>query len=147
MVWRLLREEFEPNCTVLTVKHDGDLVMIWGCFTQRAVGKLYILNRIMAKLCYRDTLEKNLLPSMEQFSLEQQCIFMHDSDPKHTFKLIKDWLKEKRIKTLVLPSYPLDFNLIENLCDELKRRVKKHQPKNKQKLESLLTGEWYFKSL
>ena len=31
---------------------------------------------------------------------------------------------------------------IENLWDELERRVKKHQPKNLQKVELQLTQEW-----
>lgn len=143
MVWRTPHEEFEPNCTVPTVKHGGGSVMIWGCFTQRGVGNLCILDRIMDRFYYREILERNLLPSIEQLSLQNQCIFMHDNDPKHTSKLIKDWLKEKKIETMPWPPYSPDFNPIENLWDELERRVKKHQPKNKQELESLLKQEWY----
>ena len=55
---------------------------------------------------------------------------MHDNDPEHTSRLIKDWLKRKRIQTLPWPLYSPDFSPIENLWDELERRVKKHQPKN-----------------
>ena len=29
MVWRTPREEFDPKCTVPTVKHGGGLVMVW----------------------------------------------------------------------------------------------------------------------
>ena len=29
MIWRTSREEFDPKCTILTVKHGGGSVMIW----------------------------------------------------------------------------------------------------------------------
>ena len=65
-----------------------------------------------------------------------------DNDPKHTSGLIKDWLKRKRIETLVWPPYSPDFNPNENLWDEIDRRVKKHQPKNITQLELLLKQTW-----
>lgn len=33
MVWRSKEEEFEPRCTVLTIKHGGGNVKCWGCFS------------------------------------------------------------------------------------------------------------------
>ena len=65
-----------------------------------------------------------------------------DNDRKHTSGFIKDWLKRKWIQTLPWPPYSTDFNPIENLWDELERRVKKHQPKNNTQLELLLIQEW-----
>ena len=67
---------------------------------------------------------------------------MHDNDRKHTSGLVKDWLKRKTIQTLPWPSFSPNLNFIENLWDELERRVKKHQPKNLQELELQLTQEW-----
>ena len=67
---------------------------------------------------------------------------MHDNDRKHTSGLVKDWLKQKTIQTLPWPSFSPNSNPIENLWDELERRVKKHQPKNLQDLELQLTQEW-----
>ena len=67
---------------------------------------------------------------------------MHDNDPKHTSALIKDWLKEQKIRTLSWPSSLPNLNPIEHLWDELERRVKKHQLKNIQQLQVLLKDEW-----
>ena len=64
---------------------------------------------------------------------------MHDNDPKLTSGLIESWLKRERIQTL---SWPLDFNPIENLWDELERRIRQHQPKNITELKLLLIQEW-----
>ncbi|CAF3441802.1 unnamed protein product [Rotaria socialis] len=60
----------------------------------------------------------------------QRCIFMHDNDPKHTSRLIKDWLTAKGIQTFPWSPYSPDFNPIESLWNALERRVKKHQSKN-----------------
>ena len=141
MVWRTPREEFDLKCTVPTVKRGGGSVMVWGCFTRRGVGKLCVLDRIMDRFYYRDILEQNLLPSIDHFKFGQQYHFMHDNDPKHTSRLVEDWLKQKRIQTLPWPSFSPDLNPIENLWDDLERRVKKHQPRNLQELELQLTQE------
>ena len=117
MVWRTLREEFDPKYTVPTVKHGGGSVIVWGCFTRRGVGKLYVLDRIMDRFYYRDILEQNLFPSIDHFKFGQQCHLMHDNDPKHSSGLDKDLLKQKRIQTLPRSSFSPDLNPIENLWD------------------------------
>ena len=99
MVWRTPREEFDPKCTVPTVKHFGGPVMIWGCFTRRGVGKLCVLDRIMDRFYYPDISEQTIFPSIDHFKFGQQCHLMHDNDAKHTSGLDKDWLKQKRIQT------------------------------------------------
>ena len=42
MIWRTPREEFDPKCTIPTIKQGGVLVMIWGCFTRQEVRKLCV---------------------------------------------------------------------------------------------------------
>ena len=69
MLWRTPQEEVDPKCAVLTVKHSGGSVVVWGCFIRKGTGKLYVLDRIMDRHYYRDILEQNLLPSIDHFQL------------------------------------------------------------------------------
>ncbi len=60
----------------------------------------------------------------------RRWVFQHDSDPKHTAKATKEWLKKKHIKVLECPSQSPDLNPIENVWMELKIRIAKHHPQN-----------------
>ena len=115
MVWRTPPEEFDPKCTIPTIKHGGSSVMIWGCFTRQGVGKLCALDRIMDRFYYRDILEQDLQPSINRFKLGPRCIFMDENDPQHSSGLIKAWLKRTRIQILSWSPYSRDFSPTENL--------------------------------
>ena len=95
----------------------------------------------MDRFRYRENLRKNLLQSCQKLGLENSFVFQHDNDSKHTAGLLKDWLKQKKIETLNWPPFSPDMNPIEHLWDELERRMKKHQPKNKEKLKEILLKE------
>lgn len=142
MVWRTLKEEFDPKCIVPTVKHGGGSVMVWGCFAKSGMGKLTVLDRILDRFYYQQILEENLLPSVNKLGLGADFSFMHDNDPKHTSAHVKVWLKQNGIKVLQWPSSSPDLNPIENLWDVLEDRMKKHHPKNKDELAQLLVEEW-----
>ena len=67
MVWRTPKETFDLQCIVLTIKHGGDSVTVWGFFTRRGIGQLHILDRTMDKFYYCEILEWKLLPSTANF--------------------------------------------------------------------------------
>ena len=90
----------------------------------------------------RKMLERNLLPSIASFGFSGGFTFMHDNDPKHTSALVKGWPVKQHMKILPWLSYSPDLNPVEYLWDELDRRLKKHQPKNRQELDNLLMKEW-----
>jgi hypothetical protein len=142
MAWRSRDEEFDPKCTVPTMKHVDGSVMVWGCFTKKRVGKLCILDRTMDRFYYRQILDENMLSSVEQMGLGSNFTFMHDNDPKHTSAMVKDWLRDNGIQVMQWPSSSPDLNPMEHLWDVLEDRVKKHDSKNKAELAQHLIEEW-----
>ena len=83
MILRTAREEFDLKYTIPTIKQGGNL----GQFHPSGSWKTVC---IMNRFYYRDILEQNLQPSINQFKRGQRCIFVHDNDLKHTSELIKD---------------------------------------------------------
>ena len=142
MVWRTPKEEFNPMCTVPTVKHDGRSVMCWGCFSTSGVGNLVFIDGNMPGEMYRDILEKNLLQSVKKLKMKKDWVFQQDNDPKHRAAIVTNWLNRNKIERLVWPSFSPDMNPIEHLWDEIERRMKKEQPKNVHELRDALTRVW-----
>ena len=142
MVWRSTKEEFEPRCTVSTVKHGGGNVKCWGCFFSSGIGNLVFIDWNMTGELYRDILQKNLLQSTKKLNMAKDWWFQHDSDPKNTAPFVTNWLDKKRIQRLKWPSFTPDMNPIEHLRDEVARRMKKEQPKNEKDLQEYLIRVW-----
>ena len=69
MVWRSTKEELEPRCTVPTVKHGGENVKCWGCFSSSGVGNLVFIDGNITGELYRDILQKNLLQSAKNLNM------------------------------------------------------------------------------
>lgn len=142
MVWRTTKEEFNPACIVPTVKHRGGNVKCWGCFSSSGVGNLAFIDGNMTGEIYGDILDKNLLQSVKSLNMDKEWIFQQDNDPKHRTTIVTNWLKQKRIETLVWPSFSPDMNPIEHLWDEIERRMKKEQPNNESELKESLLRIW-----
>ena len=75
----------------------------------------------MDRFLYREILRKNLFQSCQKLGLENSFVFQHDHDPKHTagkglVKTKKDWSR-----------FSPDMKLIEDLWDELQRRMRKQR--------------------
>ena len=70
--------------------------------------------------------------------------FQEDNVPIYTAKIAKKWKNDNNIKSLPWPAQSSDLNPIENLWDELERRVRKHNslPKNQNNLWEILQEEW-----
>ena len=93
MIWRTSREEFDPKCTILTVKHGDGSVMIWEFHTSGS-WKTVCHERILL-LRYFGTKSATINQLFETRSMMH--FHARDDDPQHTSGLTKDWLKRKRI--------------------------------------------------
>ena len=69
IVWHALKEEFQPACTVPTVKHERGNVKVWGCFAWNGVGNLTFIDGNMTRYTYKDILENNLFQSALKLNL------------------------------------------------------------------------------
>ena len=113
---RALKEEFQPACTVLTVKQGRSNVKVSGRFAWNGVGKL-------TEYMYKDILENNLFQSALKLNLAKNIVFQHDNDLKHTSHVVKNWLNKQKFEQL---NWPPVMNPIEHLWDEVESRMKKH---------------------
>ncbi|KAL0199311.1 hypothetical protein M9458_007851 [Cirrhinus mrigala] len=144
LVRRKKGERYHQSCVMPTVKHP-ETIHVWGCFSSKGVGSLTIVpkNTAMNKEWYQNTLQQQLLPTIQQQFGEEQCIFQHDGAPCHNAKVITKWLGDQNIDILgPWPGNSPDLNPIENLWSILKRRVDKQKPTNSDKLQEVIMKEW-----
>jgi hypothetical protein len=144
-VWRNPQEKYNPKCLIPTFKSGQESVMIWGCFVKNKLGPLVRLEgRITANVYIEEILKKHLLPFVNNLENKEDYIFQEDNAPIHTARIAKKWKEDNNITSLPWPAQSPDLNPIENLWDELDRKVRKHKPlpKNQDDLWNILQEEW-----
>ena len=83
-----------------------------GCFSAAGIGRLVRMKGKMNAQKYRDILDDNLLQSAQNLRLGLKFTFQQDNDPKHTAKPTQEWLWDKSLNVLELPSQSPDLNPI-----------------------------------
>ncbi|KAL0153766.1 hypothetical protein M9458_050882 [Cirrhinus mrigala] len=141
-VWRKPGTAHHLSSTVLTVKHGGGSIMLWGCFSAAGTGRLVAIEGKMNAAKYRDILDENLLQSAQDLRLGRRFTFQQDNDPKHTAKITKEWLHNNSVTVLEWPSQSPDLNPIERLWRDLKMAVHQRLPSNLTELERICKEEW-----
>jgi transposase len=145
-VWvrRPVGEALNPLYTIDKKSHTVK-VHLWGCFSASGLGYSYIFNENLDAKLLKSILNNHLLPSAQLlFPQEppQQWWFLQDNDPKHSSREIHTWLHNNGISCLDFPPYSPDLNPIENLWNDMARRLDKKQADNLEQLQDAAAEEW-----
>lgn len=89
--WRR-NAEYDPKHIIPTVKHGGESIMVWVCFSTKGTKQVHCIKGQIHEAMYHKTLDKNRLPST-------RTVFRHDNDPKKTTKPTRKWLKRSRLRS------------------------------------------------
>uniref|UniRef100_A0A7I4Z0Y7 DDE_3 domain-containing protein n=1 Tax=Haemonchus contortus TaxID=6289 RepID=A0A7I4Z0Y7_HAECO len=112
-----------------------------GTFRLSGVGPHVRIQGDMYSAQYKDILENVVLPFANQ-NMPTRRIFQHDSDPKHTSRLVADFLQSKEINAMEWPNQSQDLNLIEHLWEELARLTSQVRVGNAGEKFNILSREW-----
>ena len=82
----------------------------------------------------------NISRQSVKLKLGRKWVLQMDNEPKHTSKVVSNWLKDNKVKVLDWPSQSL--NPIENMWAELNKRVRARRPTNLTQLHQLCQEEW-----
>ncbi len=117
-------------------------MIVWGCFSTSGVGNLVFIEGTLNKEGYLKIPRDNVLQSAEKMGLGHHFKFWQDNDPKHKSRLCKKWLLY-RIPLNITPSATSpDLNPIENVWDELDRRVHERPISPIPELQERFQEEW-----
>lgn len=134
-----------------TVKFGGGSVKVWSCFSWEGPGYIVMIDDTMDAELYKKILQEDLQASLNDWGMRPgKFVFQHDNDPKHTARLVKDYLRSVHITEeegtlLTWPSQSPDLNPIEHMWSELDRRLASYPeyPKSCNELWERISKEWY----
>ena len=138
-VWRPKNSRYKDKYCCKTVKYGGKSVLVWGAI--RADG-----NRILIQCPPRlDSREyQQVLSQGLPEVYESHMTFMQDGAPCHRSSSTSEFLDNRKVCLLSdWPAQSPDLNIIENMWAELKNKLSKYHPIQKENLWEVIEKEWY----
>src|SRR5687767_9771221 len=85
---------------------------------------------------------QNQLLSAAQNMYRRNWRLQQNNDPKHTSRVVKEFIAENEINVIDWPSNSSDLNPIENMWQIIKDNVEKRMPQDINELTRFLAEEW-----
>ena len=122
-------------------------LMVWGAISLRGVGPFMRVDKIdegettLNGDRYLTLLQRCLLRNYPALKT-QKAIFQHDNAPSHRYGRVLVWFEKKNVKKLDWPPQSPDMNIIENVWNEIKFKIRGETFDNKEQLWKRLKKEW-----
>lgn len=117
-------------------------VSLWGCICAEGLGHAELYVDTLDARRYQTILGLNLVSSAHQFWPKGQWWFQQDNWTVHTAGTSRDWFHNHGVDLIEWPAWSPDLNPIEELWNDLKRRVYGRHPHTMEQLEQFITEEW-----
>ena len=143
---RRFQGDFDSHEHVQMTSQSSTL-MVWGAVSSKGLRPLVRVDQIeegektLNGSRYLILLQRYLLRNFPGLKNGNQ-IFQQDNAPSHRYGDVALWLDQKNIRTLEWPAQSPDMNLIENVWNELKYRIRGEVFRNKDELWKRLKKEW-----
>lgn len=115
--------------------------MVWGCFSGQGMGPIHVIKDTLTGVGYRAILNDIMYPYAEE-NMPLIWRFQQDNDPKHTSRVVADWLQSNEVRVLKWPAQSPDLNPIENLWEIVDRQIRLHNYTRKEDLSNAVLSEW-----
>jgi transposase len=141
IVWAASADEVPASAVV---KHPPKL-HVWGGMSYYGRTKLFVFTGNMDAEFYKSILEERLLLDAREIFDEQLWVLQADNDPKHTSRLVQQWIQDnvpRQIPRTDWPANSPDLNVIEHVWAHLQARVYGREPRTLEGLHRILLEEW-----
>ena len=100
---------YDDENLIPTVIYGGGSVMVWACFLSKGGGKIKIIDGIINAKKYCRILDSCLFESSKKLDMPD-FVFQQDNDPKQTSTRAKEYIDDRKIKTMSWPPQSPDMN-------------------------------------